>query len=93
MGANPRVVTQDTDFRWDGVSQRLRRGQIIDVPADGPLEKAIGPDRLVPLFGSTATPEAPEAAEQEETPAPKAKAKPKDSSDEDKASPEPEGEH
>ena len=56
MGANPRVVTADTTFRWDGAMQRLPRGQVIDVPAGSQLEAAIGLDRLIPLGAKTAQP-------------------------------------
>jgi hypothetical protein len=49
MGANPRVVTADVKFTWDHATQRLGRGTIIDVPADSPLERAIGRDKLIPL--------------------------------------------
>jgi hypothetical protein len=56
MGANPRVVTADTTFRWDGAMQRLPRGQVIDVPAGSQLEAAIGLDRLIPLGAKAAQP-------------------------------------
>ena len=52
MGENPRVVTADTTFLWDHAPQRLGRGTIIDVPAGGALEQAIGRDKLKPLFGA-----------------------------------------
>lgn len=57
MGANPRVVTADTTFRWDGAMQRLPRGQVIDVPAGSQLEAAIGLDRLIPLGAKAAQPQ------------------------------------
>lgn len=57
MGANPRVVTADTTFRWDGAMQRLPRGQVINVPAGSALEAAIGLDRLIPLGAKAAQPE------------------------------------
>jgi cell division septation protein DedD len=43
-----RTVTQDVTFTWDGVSQRLGKGQVIDVVPGGALEAAIGAARLVP---------------------------------------------
>jgi hypothetical protein len=51
MAGNPRIVTHDATFLWDHVTQRLHRGQVIDVPAGSALEMAIGPDKLTPLFG------------------------------------------
>jgi hypothetical protein len=54
MAASPRVVTADTRIMWDGVPQRLPRGQVIDVPPGSALEEAIGTENLVPL-GATAT--------------------------------------
>jgi hypothetical protein len=64
MAGNPRVVTADATFTWDHATQWLRRGTIIDVPADSPLEAAIGRDRLIPLYGapSDAAPKASEPA-------------------------------
>jgi hypothetical protein len=64
MAGNPRTVTQDTVFTWDGVSTRLARGQAIDVTPGGALEAAIGRDRLVPLGPTSALPPAePQAKE------------------------------
>jgi hypothetical protein len=54
MGANPRVVTADATFTWDHATQRLGRGTIIDVPAGSALERAIGAERLIPLYGAPA---------------------------------------
>lgn len=54
MACSPRVVTVDRVITWDGVSQRLPRGQVIDVPPGSQLEAAIGLEHLVPL-GATAT--------------------------------------
>lgn len=68
MGANPRVVTADVTFPWDGVQWRLQRGQIIDVPPGSALEQAIGADLLVPLGGAAPAPQ-PAAPAAEETPA------------------------
>jgi hypothetical protein len=48
MGLSPRIVTEDVTFLWDGVTQRLPKGQLIDVEPGGALERAIGSDRLVP---------------------------------------------
>jgi hypothetical protein len=76
MAGNPRTVAVDTTIFWDGVSQRLPRGQLLDVTPGGALEAAIGRDRLVPLRGAIAPPPAMEAASQEEpkAPAPKPRA-------------------
>jgi len=52
MGISPRIVTQDVTITWDGVPQRLQRGQVIDVVPGSPLERAIGAGRLVPLPGA-----------------------------------------
>lgn len=81
MSANPQVVTVDTAFVWDGVTQRLARGTVLDVPPNSPLLGAIGLENLTPMFraGSTALPpeqpaEAPEdAPAKDETPATAAK--------------------
>ena len=80
MGGNPRVVTADTVFLWDHAPQRLGRGTIIDVPAGSALEKAIGPERLIPLYGAPAiaVPQASEPAPepvQEKEKAPRSPAK------------------
>lgn len=65
MAVSPRIVTEDRNITWDGVSQRLPKGQVLDVPPDSPLERAIGADYLVPLRGAAAPQvPAPEAAEQ-----------------------------
>jgi hypothetical protein len=61
MAGNPRIVTEDRTIEWDGVSQRLPRGQVIDVTPDSALEEAIGPEHLVPLGAVAAQP--PPAAE------------------------------
>jgi hypothetical protein len=52
MAGNPRIVTADATFTWDHASQRLGRGTIIDVPAGSALERAIGTDKLIPLYGA-----------------------------------------
>jgi hypothetical protein len=52
MGISPRVVTEDVRFQWDGVGQRLPKGQLIDVVPGSALERAIGADRLVPAPGT-----------------------------------------
>jgi hypothetical protein len=54
MAENPCVVTDDVTFEWDGAEQRLARGTIIDVPAGGPLEDAIGRGSLAPMSGPQA---------------------------------------
>lgn len=56
MGISPRVVTEDVTFLWDGVPQRLPKGQVIDVAPGSALERAIGAQRLVPLPGAAAAP-------------------------------------
>lgn len=63
MAANPRVVTEDVTFTWDGASQRLAKGQLIDVPAGSELEAAIGTEHLEPVLraGSTALAQEPTA--------------------------------
>ena len=33
MAANPYMLNQDVTVTWDGVSQRLMRGTVIDTPA------------------------------------------------------------
>jgi len=67
MGENPRIVTADVTFTWDHAPQRLGRGTIIDVPADSHLERAIGPDKLIPLYGTPdAAPKAVTAAAEPE---------------------------
>lgn len=71
MGISPRVVTQDVTIAWDGASQRLPRGQVIDVVPGSPLERAIGAGRLVPLPGAEpAITPPPEAASPAVTPRP-----------------------
>lgn len=76
MAGSPRVVTVDTVIQWDGVSQRLPRGQVIDVPPGSKLEAAIGLERLVPL-GATATSRPAEPAEPAEPAAAPAVPKPR----------------
>lgn len=68
MAVSPRIVTEDRWITWDGVSQRLPKGQVLDVPPDSALERAIGRQYLVPL--GAVTPPAPEAAPRE-VPAPR----------------------
>jgi hypothetical protein len=57
-----RIVTEDVEFPWDGVTQRLTRGQMLDVTAGGALEEAIGADNLRPPGPITAVPEPPAKA-------------------------------
>jgi hypothetical protein len=66
MAANPRIVTADRQIFWDGVVQRLPKGQQIDVPPGSPLERAIGAQFLVPLPGTTVQVPAEEVAPQPE---------------------------
>jgi hypothetical protein len=54
MAISPRVVTEDRHITWDGVIQRLPKGQVLDVPPDSALEREIGRDFLVPLPGFAA---------------------------------------
>jgi hypothetical protein len=61
MAGNPRTVTADTVFTWDGVSTRLAKGQAIDVTPGSALERAIGSEHLVPLGATSALPPAQEA--------------------------------
>jgi hypothetical protein len=49
MGTNPRVVTEERWISWDGVAQRLPKGQVMDVPPGSALERTIGREFLVPL--------------------------------------------
>lgn len=67
MGANPRIVTEEVVFLWDGVTQRLPRGQVMDVTPGSALEAAIGVQRLRPL-GAVA-PQSPAPAPEPEKPA------------------------
>jgi hypothetical protein len=67
MAGNPRTVTADTVFTWDGVPTRLPKGQAIDVTPDSALERAIGREHLVPLGATSALPPAKEAAPAEKT--------------------------
>jgi hypothetical protein len=60
MGLSPRIVTETRLILWDGVTQRLPKGQVMDVPPGSPLEAAIGAEFLVPMPGAEA--QAPEAA-------------------------------
>jgi hypothetical protein len=62
MSANARILAVDAEITWDGVTQRLPRGQVIDVAPGGALEKAIGRERLVPLYRPLVTAPAPAAA-------------------------------
>lgn len=64
MAANPRTVAVETWIEWDGVSQRLPRGQVMDVTPGGALERAIGRDRLVPFGPAPVQPPAEEPAPQ-----------------------------
>jgi hypothetical protein len=73
---SPRIVTEDVTFLWDGVTQRLPKGQVMDVPPGSALERAIGLHRLVPYgvpaaqppVGETPAVKPAEAVPQEETP-------------------------
>jgi hypothetical protein len=82
MAISPRVVTADRHITWDGVVQRLPKGQQIDVPPGSPLERAIGAEFLVPLPGSVAAQVPAEAVAPKEEPAP-AKPRPAAKKDDD----------
>ncbi len=41
MAANGQLVTADVTITWDGVSQRIPRGTVIDVPAGSALTTAL----------------------------------------------------
>jgi hypothetical protein len=45
------MLNTTVNITWDGVPVRLTRGTIIDIPAGGPLETAIGTSNLVSLSG------------------------------------------
>lgn len=79
MGLSPRVVTQDRHITWDGVTQRLPKGQVLDVPPGSALEREIGRDYLVPLGAVTAQPPAEEPAgeQQQEDESQPAKGRPR----------------
>jgi hypothetical protein len=64
MGTNPRIITEDRLITWDGVVQRLPKGQQIDVPPGSALEREIGAQFLIPLGGTPVPAEgiAPEAS-------------------------------
>lgn len=49
MAANPQIINQDTTVTWDGVSQRIPRGTLIDVPPGSALQTAIGSSNLTAL--------------------------------------------
>jgi hypothetical protein len=42
MASNPQLVNADCTITWDGVSQRIPRGTVIDVPAGSALATALG---------------------------------------------------
>jgi len=48
MAITARTVTEEVVFLWDGVTQRLAKGQVLAVEAGGALERAIGKHRLIP---------------------------------------------
>jgi hypothetical protein len=87
MAVTARTVTEEVVFLWDGVTQRLAKGQVLAVEAGGALERAIGLHRLIPHGLPAAQPAAApaetltvEAAGPQGKPAPKpAAAKKQDS--------------
>jgi hypothetical protein len=74
MGLSPRIVTETRNITWDGVQQRLPKGQVLDVPPGSALEREIGRDFLVPLPGSA--PVAAAVPAPAEKPAPREEAAP-----------------
>jgi len=46
MAANPQIVNVDVTITYDGVSQRIARGTLIDVPNPSTLRTAIGAGNL-----------------------------------------------
>lgn len=46
MALNPLIVTKDVTVTWDGVSQRIPRGTLLDTPSAGALFAAIGGGNL-----------------------------------------------
>lgn len=42
MAANPQLVTTDITITYDGVSQRITRGTVIDMPVGSALATALG---------------------------------------------------
>lgn len=74
MAISPRIVTQERWISWDGVTQRLPKGQVLDVPPGSALEREIGRDFLVPLPGSAPVAETAPALAPAEKPAPQEEA-------------------
>jgi len=70
MAVSPRIVTADRQIFWDGVTQRLPKGQVLDVPPGSALEREIGRDFLVPLPGSAPVAEAVTGLEEKPEPVP-----------------------
>ncbi len=68
MGITARTVTEDVTFLWDGVTQRLAKGQVLAVAAGGALERAIGLHRLTPHGAPAAAPEPLQGETAGETP-------------------------
>jgi hypothetical protein len=68
MGLSPRIVTETRLILWDGVTQRLPKGQVMDVPPGSPLEAAIGAEFLVPMPGAEAQAPAQEVPQEEPAP-------------------------
>lgn len=56
MAANPRVVVSDVTVTWDGGSNLIKRGTIVDIPAGSALEAAYGGSgNLTPISGTSET--------------------------------------
>lgn len=49
MAANPQVLNTDVTITWDGASQRIARGTVIDVPNPSALRTTIGAGNLTAL--------------------------------------------
>jgi hypothetical protein len=52
MAANPMIVNTDVTITYDGASQRVARGTLIDVPNPSALRTAIGSGNLTSLQSS-----------------------------------------
>lgn len=49
MAANPMILTADVTVTYDGASQRIMRGTLIDVPNPSAIRTAIGAGNLAAL--------------------------------------------
>jgi hypothetical protein len=69
MAGNPRIVTENVEFSWDGATAHLAKGQMLDVTPGSALERAIGEDKLRPPGPIAAAPPPPAAPAALEPPA------------------------